>query len=102
MNDKQISIEMAKRCRLELLTLIDTILEAQKIPIDGYTKFFKNASPELKTYIDSYSRLFPAWDILTMCMNHVGYTEHDYDLLIGVSRIFMNDVRSSKLNGSTV
>jgi len=98
MNGKQVSIQMAKRCRLEVLTLIDTILEAQEIPFDGYMKFFRNASPELKSYITKYSKLFPAWDIFTMCLNHVGYTEHDYDLLIGASNIFMNDVRSSKLN----
>jgi hypothetical protein len=99
MNDKQVSIKMARKCRLEIMTLIDTILEAQEVPFIGYMKFFRSASPELKTYIDKYSRIFPAWDILTMCLNHVGYTGHDYDLLIGVSHIFMNDVRSSKLNG---
>ena len=79
--------------RLELITMVDTIEIAKNIPMDDYYHFFSNASSGLKTMIFDLGKHSVAWDVLAMCLNYVGWTQEDYELLIKITKLFMNNVR---------
>ena len=80
-------------CRLELLTMIDTIEMAKDISMDDYYHFFSDSSSSLKTMIFNLGKHSAAWDVFAMCLNYVGWTLEDYEMLILVTKRFMNNVR---------
>ena len=87
--------EDAKKCRFELLTMVDTILEVRLVSMSDYLKYFEDVSPMLHTRVKNFASCFPAWDVLNMCLNYVGWSNKDYDVLINVTNKFMNDCRRS-------
>jgi len=80
-------------CRLELLTMIDTIAIAKDISMDNYYHFFSNSSSGLKKMLFDLGKHSAAWDVFAMCLNYVGWTLEDYEILILVTKRFMNNVR---------
>ena len=82
-------------CRLELMTMVDTIAMAKNIPMDGYYHFFGDSSSGLKKMIFDLGKHSAAWDVFAMCLNYVGWPQEDYELLIRITRLFMNNVRKA-------
>lgn len=92
-------LKRAEEVRLELMAMVDTIFKSREVMIHGYLKYFRNASPELVKQVMGFADGMPAWDILGMCLNHVGWRPDDYDVLIAVSLKFMKDVRTGIMEG---
>jgi len=84
-------------CRLELIKMVETIEMAKTISMDDYYHFFGNSSSELKKMIFDLGKHSAAWDVLAMCLNYVGWSLEDYELLIKVTKLFMNNVRLAVL-----
>jgi len=84
-------------CRLELLTMVDTIGMAKDISMDDYKHYFDNSSLELKKMISDLAKHSAAWDVFGMCLNYVGWSLKDYELLVKITQLFMDNVRLAVL-----
>jgi len=93
-------VDQAKRVRLELLAMVETIEDVRSLKMDSrYLGYFRNASQKLREQVKEFAVVYPAWDVLNMCLNASNWRPEDYDVLIGVTNRFIQDTRTGIMRG---
>ena len=93
-------VDRARKVRLELLAMVETIEDVRSLSMSSeYLGYFRNASIELRKQVKEFAGVYPAWDVLNMCLNASNWRSEDYDVLIGVTNKFMQNNRKRMMRG---